>query len=31
MIGDMVGHLEDQGFREHSRTAPGEIFVERYW
>ncbi len=31
MIDDMVGALGDQGFREHSRKEPGEIFVERYW
>jgi ferredoxin--NADP+ reductase len=31
MIDDMVALLAEEGFREHSRKAPGEIFVERYW
>ena len=31
MIDDMVTILEEEGFREHSRKEPGEIFVERYW
>lgn len=31
MIEDMVTILEEEGFREHSRKEPGEIFVERYW
>jgi hypothetical protein len=31
MIDDMVTILEEEGFREHSRKDPGEIFVERYW
>ena len=31
MIEDMVTILEDEGFTEHSRKEPGEIFVERYW
>ena len=31
MIDDMVAALGEEGFREHSRKEPGEIFVERYW
>ena len=31
MIEDMVEILSEEGFREHSRKEPGEIFVERYW
>ena len=31
MIDDMVAALGGEGFREHSRKEPGEIFVERYW
>jgi hypothetical protein len=31
MIDDMVAHLGELGFREHTRKEPGEIFVERYW
>jgi ferredoxin--NADP+ reductase len=31
MIEDMVELLAEEGFREHSRKEPGEIFVERYW
>jgi ferredoxin--NADP+ reductase len=31
MIDDMVAILAGDGFREHSRQEPGEIFVERYW
>ncbi len=31
MIEDMIRFLGDEGFREHSRTQPGEIFAERYW
>ncbi len=31
MIDDMVAILAEDGFREHSRSEPGEIFVERYW
>jgi len=31
MIDEMVAILADEGFREHSRKQPGEIFVERYW
>ena len=31
MIDDMVAMLAEDGFREHSRKEPGEIFVERYW
>ena len=31
MIDDMVAILAEDGFREHSRKQPGEIFVERYW
>ncbi|MCU0234412.1 MAG: ferredoxin--NADP reductase [Thermoanaerobaculales bacterium] len=31
MIDDMVGLLAAQGFREHSRREPGQVFVERYW
>ena len=31
MIEDMVTILADEGYREHSRKEPGEVFVERYW
>lgn len=31
MIDDMVDKLAVEGFREHSRKTPGEVFVERYW
>jgi hypothetical protein len=31
MIEDMVALLAAEGFREHSRKEPGEVFVERYW
>lgn len=31
MIDDMVAILAVDGFREHTRKRPGEIFVERYW
>ena len=31
MIDEMVEMLAEDGFREHSRKQPGEIFVERYW
>ena len=31
MIDDMVELLAEDGFREKSRTHPGEVFVERYW
>jgi len=31
MIDDMCTLLVDEGFREHSRKQPGEVFVERYW
>ena len=31
MIDDMLVILAKEGFREHSRNQPGEIFVERYW
>ena len=31
MIDDMVELLAGEGFREHSRTKPGEVFVERFW
>jgi ferredoxin--NADP+ reductase len=31
MIDDMVAILAEEGFREHSRTNPGHVFVERYW
>lgn len=31
MIDDMCRELGHEGFSEHSRTNPGEIFVERYW
>lgn len=31
MIDDMVAILAEDGFREHTRKQPGEIFVERYW
>lgn len=31
MVENMVERLGNQGFREHSRKEPGEIYVERYW
>jgi ferredoxin--NADP+ reductase len=31
MIEDMCSVLTGEGYREHSRRSPGEIFVERYW
>jgi ferredoxin--NADP+ reductase len=31
MIEDMVEILANDGFSEHSRKEPGEVFVERYW
>lgn len=31
MIDEMVSILAEQGFREHTRKEPGEVFVERYW
>jgi ferredoxin--NADP+ reductase len=31
MIDEMVSILAGEGFREHSRKQPGEVFVERYW
>lgn len=31
MIDDMVGLLTQGGFTEHTRKAPGSIYVERYW
>jgi ferredoxin--NADP+ reductase len=31
MIEDMIALLAAEGFSEHTRTAPGSIFVERYW
>jgi ferredoxin--NADP+ reductase len=31
MIEDMLVLLADDGFREHSRKEPGEVYVEKYW
>lgn len=31
MIDDMVELLAEEGFSEHSRKRPGEVFVERFW
>lgn len=31
MVDDMCGLLGGEGFAVHSRTAPGKIFVEKYW
>lgn len=31
MIDDMVAMLAHEGFREHSRKQPGQVFVERFW
>ena len=31
MIDEMCALLTGEGYREHSRHSPGEIFVERYW
>ena len=29
--GGRLGTLADEGFREHTRKEPGEVYVERYW
>lgn len=31
MIEDMVGILQDEGFKEHKKNLLGQIHVERYW
>lgn len=31
MIDDMIAILSADGFREHTRKEPGQIFVERFW
>ena len=31
MVDDMLAILAAEGYREHSRSEPGEVFVERYW
>lgn len=31
MVEDMVSVLASEGFREHSKTQPGQVHVERYW
>jgi len=31
MIEDMVALLGEQGYAEHTRQAPGQVHVERYW
>lgn len=31
MIDDMCALLATEGYREHTREEPGEVFVERYW
>ncbi len=31
MIVELTGLLERRGYREHTRKAPGSIFVEKYW
>jgi hypothetical protein len=31
MIEDMVDLLAEDGFREHTRKSPGEVYAERYW
>jgi ferredoxin--NADP+ reductase len=31
MIDDMAALLADEGFREHTDDAPGQIHMERYW
>jgi ferredoxin--NADP+ reductase len=31
MIDDMCDFLTAEGFREHTRKEPGDIFIERYW
>jgi len=31
MIDDMLGVLDDEGFRRHTRGDPGQVFVEKYW
>lgn len=31
MVEDMLVVLAREGFREHTRAEPGQVFVERYW
>ncbi len=31
MIDDMLGVLDDEGFRRHTRGDQGQVFVEKYW
>lgn len=31
MVEEMLGMLQAEGFREHSRREPGQIHVEKYW
>lgn len=31
MVEEMAVLLESEGFRQHSRTAPGQIHAEKYW
>ncbi len=31
MINDVTKHLEDRGFKQHAKDAPGNIHTERYW
>lgn len=31
MVEDMSALLEGEGYRQHSRTVPGQIHVEKYW
>jgi len=31
MIDTMVEVLEKEGYKEHSKKAPGQIHLERYW
>jgi hypothetical protein len=31
MIDDMTAIVVGEGFTEHSRSSPGEVFTERYW
>jgi ferredoxin--NADP+ reductase len=31
MVDEMLAELTDEGFAEHTRKHPGQVFVERYW
>jgi hypothetical protein len=31
MIEDMIGLLQQEGFREHTGRQPGQVHLEKYW